>query len=165
MRGDHTIAHHPGEEHFRIFGRPGDRSYDGIHMLGPDGRDIYEKSILNILLLAGLLRTRPNLRQKEKEKEQEHGRARPAPLLLPPRLARAASPLYDPLKMFRERISSLRESNASSSNTCSSSRRLKLNPEQRQQRLNNPRQSVITTGGIQGNYSVPVSNSFEILGN
>ena len=160
--GDHTIPHNLGVEHSSIFGRPGDRSYDGIHMLGPDGRDTYEKSVLNILLCAGLLKTPPNLKHKVKSKNQELSRAGAAPVLLAPRQARAAEPQYNPLKILRERISSFRESNASSSNFRSSSSTPKPNPKQQQPF---PRRSVIMTGGIQGNYSVPVSNSFEILGN
>ena len=70
---------------------------------------------------------------------------------------------YDPLKMFRERLSSQRAATPTPSFNDFSSPN--SSQKQHQKPGNKPRQSVIMTGNIQEKYSVPVSNSFNILGN
>ena len=147
--GDHTIPHLLDGDHNRIFGNPGQGMYDGVHMLGPDGRNAYQRSILNILLSAGLLKP-PAKPQKIPPVDKRAQRLEPASLR------------YDPLKILRERLSSMRDNSSSQPTVISSPPILK---QSKMSSTNAPRKSVITTVNKESNYSVPVSNSFEILGN
>ena len=109
----------------------------------------YHRSILNILLSAGLLKP-PAKAQKSVPVDKRAERLEPASLK------------YDPLRIFRERLSSMRDNSRLQPTVISSPPILK---QSKMSSTNAPRKSVIMTGNKEYNYSVPVSNSFEILGN
>ena len=134
--GDHHIPHRLDDEHREVFGHPDSNHYDGIHLRGPGGRRTFHRSILNILSSAGIcpLKTHPPPPPKKN---------------LPPHQGQ-----YNPLKMFRQRLSSRKETMADK------------NPNL----LPPPppaRQSVIRSSArsLQEHYTVPISNSFSTLGN
>ena len=139
--GDHNIPHRLDDEHGEVFGHPDSNHYDGLHLRGPAGRRTFHRSILNILSSAGIcpLKARPP----------------PPPRKNPP----PPQGQYDPLKMFRERLSSMKETVV-----CSGSKKETPNLLPPPSRV---RQSVIQSSAesMQEHYTVPISNSFSALGN
>ena len=151
--GDHQIPHQLGPDHEQVFGHPNHTAYDGIQMGGPGGRKCFQESILNILNNAGIIKLLNDTRTQIREENIPSG--------LKP--AQPSSKGYDPMRMFRERLTSARvEEPAVNVQTPQST----SNPNQTQNPPDHPRPSVINRSStIQSNYSVPVSNSFGVLGN
>ena len=148
--GDHQIPHLLDNDHYKVYGDPHHSQYDGLHMYGQDGRKAFQTSCLDILDKAGLCKTRNILKMR-------HHSSRP---IIPP------GQQYDPMHILRERLSSQRRENDNmntrSSNSSSSRKSTVTKTLITSQK---PRPSVITTCTSDSRYSIPVSNSFELLGN
>ena len=147
--GDHTIPHKLDEDHHKVFGNPAHPSYDGLHMNGPSGKLLFHESIMNILTNTGVCK--PTLTSK--------------PLGLKPyphstrasQLGKMSKQQYNPLRIFRERISSMRVTTSPST----------ANPPSptKPSSPTSVATSVIRPIAMPTRYSVPVSNSFAVLGN
>ena len=115
-------------------------NYDGLHMHGPAGKKVFHESVIDILCNAGICKSSP-IRKERLSSQHLHSQTQS----------------YDPLKIFRERLSSLRGTRRSSPSGSSSTSKPREPPKQRS--------SVITSSSLQSSYSVPVSNTFSALGN
>ena len=112
-------------------------------MRGAAGRQVFHQSILNILISAGLCPA---------QKKKIPFPPLPKKKSVPVSFRKPVSQTYNPLRILRERLSSMRASRASCSDQPSSHA-----PSQRQ--------SVIKPRAMQDHYAIPVSNPFSPLGN
>ena len=167
LLADHQIPHLLDDSHHNVFGHPHHQSYDGVHMHGPAGRKIFKQSVLNILSKAGIF--------KPQQKIHENGPAIPFyPHSRPPTTRQNPSPWktcppsgrqpYNPLKILRERVASMRLSSEESS--CAKNINTPLGyskPPLPMEHTTRP--SVIKPNNLDFEYSVPVKNHFAALGN
>ena len=176
--GDHQIPNRLDNEHNAVFGNPDQDHYDGLHMIGHAGRHVFQESILSILNGAGIfvipegrkanqernIRDRPNTQDLEgRPLGRKTSDDKTIPTGTKPNLERGAGQ-YDPLQMFRERLSSSRKESCQPTDQISQQQ--KQNDGMFQADGNkSSRASVISSSSLQGNYSIPVSNPFHILGN
>ena len=137
--GDHTIPHHLDENHLKIFGNPELNHYDGLHMYGPDGRKVFMASILTILKSAGIPITNNHHQSFHGWKQKDYRESPSNTPVSPPRQK------YDPLKMFKERLSKTRQD------------------VQREGNSNPVRPSVIRNVKIENSYNIPTYNRYSFL--
>ena len=175
--GDHQIPNRLDNEHNAVFGNPDQDHYDGLHMIGHAGRHVFQESILSILNGAGIfvipegrkanqernIRDRPNTQDLEgRPLGWKTSDDKTIPTGTKPNLERGAGQ-YDPLQMFRERLSSSRKESCQPTDQISQQQ--KQNDGMFQADGNkSSRASVISSSSLQGNYSIPVSKPFPHFG-
>ena len=165
--GEHQIPHLLDDDHIEVFGHPNNKSYDGLHMRGQAGRQVFEKSVLNILRNAGVYKaglndTKPPEGWKPKNtsavgwKSREHDRMKTT--CDKTSLTGSKPPQYDPMGRMFQRIREV-STNQGNQTMCrdDGSGDVFCPP--------NGRTSVIKPTNLQAHYSVNVANSFDVLGN
>jgi hypothetical protein len=142
--GDHQIPHLLDDTHCKVFGNPDLGYYDGLHMYGAEGRKAFQSSILNILKQAGLVtgKKEPNIPNGWNVERNKNSNSKS-------KISNGQQSEYDPMRMFRERHGKGDQSQ---------------NGFQKDGMQNN-RTSVIKTTNMQDAYCIPISNSFDTLGN
>ena len=100
-----------------MFGTPNQYPYDGLHMNGHAGKHVFQKSILNILRNAGLCKVITDVPEGRKTDRGRYTRAGPTNQEQASHGRKTNQ--YDPLKMFRERLSSTQRERSSSSDKTS----------------------------------------------
>ena len=134
-------------------------------MLGPAGKNIFQRSVLNILVKAGVCKLHQNISKQIPTRPTHPRPPPPTPLRsnLPPHKSRPPSQNnpqpYNPLRILRERLSSMREQNSSTINNPTASKKTSQPMKQ------STRPSVIKPNNLNYEYSVSVSNHFSTLGN
>ena len=161
--GDHSIPHTLDDAHHLVYGHPDDPHYDGYHLRGPHGRKILQESIKCILNKAGMMKTQ----QQNKLPRMKHSQA---PAFLPPvgpsprNLSTPLVPVhYDPIDILRKSIRRNSHRQSLPEKAPEKTKVIDFTVEKKTQKRVRP--SVITYNTTQSQYSVPVSNSFEALGN
>ena len=146
--GDHQIPHLLDDSHHQVYGHPDLDHYDGLHLHGPDGRAAFQKSILNILKTAGLVSTLTETNTSNKTiKDIPDGK-------------KNTSDAYDPMKMFKNRHK-LRKNSSNHQNFHKDG----LDEAGNQPPRPSVRPTVIRSSSLQNRYTVPVGNTFDMLGN
>ena len=159
--GDHDNPLSGDASHRTVFGNPDDDEYDGIHLCGPEGKKMFTSSVLKMLLKAGLISgadrkqrrvaDKPGIvndydplaiLKKDMEKKRHSDVRKPSP----------RSPLIPSSRPSV--ISATNQLGGRTDTVCSQ-------PMQASTR----RSSVIQPAALQGKYSIPVSNTFDLLGN
>ena len=180
--GDHQLPHRLDDEHNAVFGNADQHPYDGLHMNGNAGRLVFQESILNILNGAGIIdvpegrktnqgRYKRAGQNTQYQEERPYGRKTSDGKTIPTgpkhHQDRGAGH-YDPLKLFRERLSSSRKESSHPSDQITQHQKRDDSVFQADgnKRVNeSSRVSVIRSSMLHSNYSIPVSNPFQILGN
>ena len=158
--GEHQVPHRIDENHYEVYGHPSQSDYDGIHMRGQAGRQVFQESVLNIMKSAGLYKeglSETNLPEGRKpgvgkinSNASETGKAK------------VKHSHYDPMQRMISRIRAV-----------STNRRTQAPPETddvfflpngntyNEQEIQRP--SVIKATSLQEHYNVPVANKFSNL--
>ena len=154
--GGHTVPQ--GESQHSVYGVPGSKGYDGIHMRGPSGRHFLTESILKVLVKANLANSNclaKNVQNNSLNRKPRNAHERPH--------IQKSTSHYDAMGIMVERIRSCSQPPTKQSQVQSEDD-VFLHPVGRRKPL---RSSVIkgTLQHSENQFSVPVSNRFEALGN
>ena len=158
--GEHQIPHLLDDNHPLVYGHPQSEGYDGIHMYGPKGKSIFQASVAAIMKKAGLISEKVNKnppagrkvarscstavggrKVDDKSSGRENGDSVHGP-----------NQEYNPMEMLKERISSRKQS-------------LNQNNDGVSEDVSTLRPTVIRSSCLQNRYTVPVGNTFDMLGN
>ena len=149
--GNHDLSLWSRHDHANIYGSPQLTRYDGVHMIGPSGFDVYTRSMMNIFRQASLIKTSPAPMEVKKSNRR---------------------PDYDPVLLVRQAIAKNRVDTATVTDSngppAPSSVPIPTGMAPPGQRPSSSlRASVIMnpSASTQERYSIPVSNAFNILGN
>ena len=165
--GEHQIPHLMNDDHYGVFGHPSNELYDGLHMRGPAGRQSFQESVLNILKNVGIYKARQddtilpggwkhrNINNSaDGWKTNKHDEMKTAS---GGNSSSGEKPhQYDHMGRMIQRIRAVSNRN-----------RTQPRKEGSDEVFCSPKAkvSVIKPTKLQDNYSVPVANSFDSLGN
>ena len=143
--GNHDVQEWSIHDVTRAYGYPHVRGYDGVHLFGRAGKYILTRSILSIMNEAKIIQVQPL-----------------------PAFSAPPHPTYDPMLVLRDRIKSVRSApnpsypspTAPHASSAASHPSSCIHPPPARTSVIRPVKSV-----IQNLYSIPVSNTFDVLGN
>ena len=172
--GDHQVPHRIDDDHYKVYGHPSQSFYDGIHMRGPAGRQVFQDSVLNIMKSTGLYKEQNDIKLPKGRKPGSGTSnlnawklGKPSGTIgnnkkPPPPERRHPHTQYDPMERMISRIRSV-----------STNRRTQSPPESDDvfflpngttyNAQETQRPTVIKAASLQEQYNVPVSNKFSNL--